>query len=218
MGIVNPQITALAEVTSGWTGTVTATIGGVAVTVTPSSRTSAFAVMSNLGAAIYRVTGSSQYGGWATSAGKFELTGPAVFTVAATGTTEARMGLSGTLSGAASYTFPLAYSGGVTPDYGVNATAPGIKRDPGKPGSNGAVGTAGAREAGGSTLAVFDDVADVVTIAATLDGGGTYDAAIFRNTDGGALTRLRVRSVQLVRWGSTAHHIRVVCKCYEVLS
>lgn len=216
MGLENPKIAALAKVTSGWTGTITVTDGASAAVVTPKSRTSAFEVMTTLGAEIVRVFGSTTHNAWTTAAGVFQMVGPSNFTVTANGTTEGRMGLSGALTGAAEYTFPGAYSGAVVPDYGIRTKAPMVAVDDGAATSTGATARTGGLKSSGASLFAFDDFSDVFTISADLDQGETYDAHVWRNDDRPPLVRFRVRSVVIHRWGVANNQARLEARCVEV--
>lgn len=218
MGLVNPKLTALAQVVSGWTGSVSVTYGATTATVTPPGRTSAFEVMTALGAEISRVIGGTSHNAWVTSAGVFEMVGGSVFTVAATGTTEGRLGLSGTLSGAAAYTFPSSYTGAVIPDYGLRAQSAAITVEDGVSTSTGATARTGGLKSGGGRIFAFDDFSDVFTLSADLDEGETYDAHVWRDDDFPPLVRLRVRSVRIVRWGAVNNKARLEARCVEVRS
>ena len=218
MGLVNPKVTALAKVVSGWTGAVTVTVGAATASVTPAARTSAFEVMTTLGTELARVFGATGHGAWVTSAGVFQMVGPATFSVAATGTTLGRLGMTGTLSGAASYTFPSAYTGAVVPDYGVRAKSQLVTLADGAASSTGATGRAGELKSGSASLFAFDDFSDVFTISANLDQGETYDAHVWRDDDRPPLVRLRVRSVHLIRWGRSNDKARIEARCAEVRS
>ena len=215
MALVNSQISALAEVTSGWTGAVTITVGATVATYTPSGRSSAFEVLRGIGREAVRVHGVT-VGGWATSAGVLAIRSTVVFSLAATGTTMGRLGLTGTLSASNEYTFPSAYAGGVIPDYGANARSAMIQVKPGKAAATGAGALSAGLEAAGARVNLFDDLAGVVDLAAELDAGGTYDAAVFSDDDEMPLVRLRVRGIQLMRWGMLASNARVVARCVEV--
>ena len=216
MSLVNPKVSALAKVVSGWTGTITVTVGAASASYTPKSRTSAFEVITELGDELVRVSGAVGLGAWVTSSGVIQMVGPSVFSVAATGTTLGRLGMTGTLSGAAQYTFPSAYTGALLPDYGVRAKSRLIDVDDGAATTTGATGRAGALKSGGATLFAFDGFSDVFTITADLDAGETYDAHVWRDDDRPPLVRLRVRSVSVLKWGKTNQNIRVEAKCFEV--
>jgi hypothetical protein len=218
MGLVNPQVTALAKVVSGWTGTITVTVGAASAAFTPAARSSAFEVMTALGLEVVRVFGTVGHAAWVTPAGVFEMVGPSTFSVAATGTTMGRLGMTGTLSGAASYTFPSTYTGGVLPDYGLRAKSPMVTVDDGAATSTGATGRTGQLKSGSARLFVFDDFADVFTLSADLDQGETYDAHVWRDDDWPPIVRLRVRSVHVVRWGRSNDKARIEARCAEVRS
>tara|TARA_R100000655_G_scaffold24510_1_gene49608 strand:- start:7233 stop:7889 length:657 start_codon:yes stop_codon:yes gene_type:complete len=218
MGLINPRVTALAKVTSGWTGTLTVTDGASTAIVTPKDRTSAFEVMTTLGAEIVRVFGVTTHNAWCTSSGIFQMTGPSTFSVTGTGTTEARMGLSGALSGASEYTFPGAYTGAVIPGYGLRTKSPMVSVSDGSATSTGANASTGGAKSSGASLFAFDDFSGVFTISASLDQGETYDAHIWRDDDRPPLVRLRVRSVSIRRWGVANNQARIEARCVEVKS
>lgn len=215
MALANSQISALAEVVSGWTGAVSVTVGATTATYTPSGRTSAFEVLRGIGREAVRVHGGT-VGGWATSAGVLQVQASMLFDISATGTTMGRLGLTGTLSGSNEYTFPSAYIGAVVPDYGANARSAMVQVKPGKASATGAGALTAGLEAAGGRISLFDDLSDVVDIAAELDAGGTYDAAVFSSDDEMPLVRLRVKGVQIVRWGMLASNARTVARCVEV--
>jgi hypothetical protein len=190
----------LALVDAGWTGVVTVTIGAVVATVQPQGRMSAAAVWAYLLQESTRLHGGS-WSGYVDSSDKLYIAGTAGnFTLAATGVTQTRLGLTGTYTGAGSYTADVAHYGAVTPSLGLRYDG-GDAALAGRPaGATGALGSGGAwaSEAGG--LACYGTIAELVALEATLMAANVYDVWL----DGRMLAKVHMGNVTRSRWGAHA--------------
>ena len=192
MPFVNPLRTALGEVTTGYTGTVTVTVGATSAVYTVQASESALSVMYRVLVECTRVHGA----GWAVYVDASDklnyVYSGGVFSLAATGTTQARLGLTGTLSGAPAYTFPNAYSGALVPDRGAFLDGPEFAMEGGASISDGSNARASWGTAPNRTLTIHDDAADQMAHQALLAAGGTWDLIMTRAAAGPTVARFRV--------------------------
>lgn len=192
MPFVNPLRVALGEVTTGYTGTVTVTVGATPAVYTAKAAESPLSVMYLTLAECIRVHGA----GWSVfvdSSDKINFVySGGVFSLTATGTTEARLGLTGALSAAAGYTFPNVYSDSLVPDRGAHLDGAEFMLDGGVSMSDGSGARAPQFGSPTRTLFIHDDAADQMAHQALLDAGGTWDLLITRPGAGPSFSRFRV--------------------------
>ena len=204
----------ISKVTDGWTGSLVLVIGTTFATVTPRGRTSALKVMERMVYEARRVYGAS-FSAYVNDSSKFVVEMPPTnFDVSASGTTQARLGLTGTLTGATSYTFPVAIPSMLLPAYGAKLRTPVIRMDKGSALLAGGLGfNKGPGDVRGR-LELFDTLANSSTFADTLADGGTYDVGIMRTDDATnvmTVERVRIRTSAVQRWGRLGSSGRVVC-------
>jgi len=202
----------LALVDAGWTGSVTVTIGAVVATLTPTGRWSVAAAWAYVLQEATRLHGGT-WSGYVDSADKLFISGTAGnFTLAATGTTQTRLGLTGTYTGAGSYTADVAHYGAVTPSLGLRYDGGDTSIGGTAPGATGAFGFGGAwaSEAGG--LACYGTIAELVALESTLMAANVYDAWL----DGRLVTRIHVGNVTRSRWGAHADRAMLTVACQTV--
>ena len=194
MPFVNPLVHAMGEVTTGWTGTITITVGATPAAYTVKARESALSAIYYAMVEASRVHGT----GWtvyadASSQLTLAFSGGA-FSIAVTGTAEARLGLSGTLSGSAGYTFGSAYASPLYPARGLALDNVEVLTDGSQPMSDGALARPSWRVGSEVTLSVYDSIANCMAHQALLDEGGTWDVLITRASASPTTARLRVLS------------------------
>lgn len=207
----NPMVAGLALVRSGWGGDVTVTIGATVATVTTSGRTSAAEVWEDVVREAAKIHGG-EWEGYPTAAGKLAIRGPSAFTLAATSTAQSRLGLTGTYTGASSYTATSAHSDGVYPSYGLACTVGAAQSDRGEPTADGAYGWPGRATSARGRVVCYGTFSEVNTLEATLDGAETWDAWIA----GRIVSRVRLGAVRRSRWGDQASQATLTADAMEV--
>ena len=216
----NPYHALLAKVTDGWTGAVSVIVGSVFATVSPRPRTSALRVMERLVYEARRVHGAA-FVAYVNDSGKFRATMSPSFQLAATGTSQARLGLTGSLTGT-SITFPDVIPSAILPAYGAFLKSAVLKIDRGKPllGGGGLGFTKGQGSVRGR-LTLYDTLVNTSTFADTLADGGTFDVGIMRTdnaTNVMTVERVRIRTSRVQRWGRLGSSGRVRCAVDSVSS
>ena len=211
--MANPYHTLLAKVTDGWTGSVVVVVGLDVITVSPRPRTSALRVMERLVYEMRRRTGGA-FVAYVNDSGRFRCTLPATFDLVATGTTEARLGLSGSSAGTA-VTFPNPIPSAILPAYGVHLKSAVVKLDKGAALlGGGGLGFVKGRGSVRGRLTLYDTLVNTSTFADTLADGGTFDVGLMRTdnaTDVMTVERVRIRTAQVQRWGRLGSSGRVRC-------
>tara|TARA_R100000808_G_C2137881_1_gene145951 strand:+ start:129 stop:794 length:666 start_codon:yes stop_codon:yes gene_type:complete len=219
--MANNYYSLLAKVTDGWTGTLTVTVGSVVATVTPRPRTSALRVLERMVYEARRVHGASfvAYVVSAFGSPKFYVEMPSTFSIAATGTTDNKTGLTSNQSGASSYTFPDIISSALLPAYGAKLMTPVVKLDRGSSLLAGGLGFAKGYANVMGRLNLYDTLANSSTFADTLADGGTFDVGIMRtddSTDIMSVERVRIRTSSVRRWGRLGSSGTVTCSVQGV--
>lgn len=204
----------LAKVSSGWTGTLTVTVGAATATVTPRSRTSALRVLERMVYEARRVHGEA-FVAYVDSAAKFvvEMKGT-TFSIAATGTTATKTGLTATQSGSDGYTFPTVTPDAIVPRYGARLSVAMAQRSKGATMLSGGTGYTKAAKSATGNLTLFDTLASASTFADTLSSGGTYDVGVMRTadaTDVMTVERVRIRTSAVQRWNELGTTGRTIC-------
>ena len=206
----------LAEVVSGWTGSVVITGTAATRTVTPDGRTSAAEIWETLVRELARAQGQSAYG-WADSSLKLHLqSGAGSFTLTASGTTQSRLKLTGTYSGVTTLATASAVDNLVAPEStAVNAAPVRYLDQP--PAGDGVLGVAPTQRSAPGALAMADSTAysltNMVAVEEAMDDGGTYD--VFLN--GRVYSRFRAGGVRRVRNGRKATFAMLNLKLDTVL-
>lgn len=214
---INPRVTPLAGVSAGWTGTVTVTVGAVTSTYDVLDRESALSVMDVVQRRAVQMHGGS-WTWWVSTASKIEIVASTVFSIAVTGTALARLGMTGTVSGSNSYTFPNAYNSAVLPDYGLKYRAAAVLTEGGEPVSDGTFARGGHGKSREVQMVIFDDIADLLTIQTSLIATRAWDVWLDGgDTDYGRLDRFRLTRSTIRRWGRAATNARLVCRAQGVL-
>ena len=209
---VNQHVSTLAEVTSGWTGTVSIVVGAATVTHTPPATTSAVTVLEALEAAVARELAPAVLDAWTTAARQVFMRMATAFDVVATGTTMGRLGLTGALTGASSYTFPLAVPSTLAPSIGIGSAGAEVALSPGVALAAGGGARYGTLAGAGKTITVYGTMAEVVAANASLDDGKTYDLTMWAERS----HRIRVRSTKLERWTRGGERARCVVDAVAV--
>ena len=194
-------VIALSRLESGWTGLVAVNVGSVQRTITPPVRTSAAAIWADLTAAIPMIT-LQTIRSYVSTDSKFHLDqGSVAWSLTATGTTETRLGLTGTYSGVTSITSATAVSNLVIPDEMGSAMPPG-SWSAGLAAGDGVTGTRPRPTSPGGHVRLYEPTSLATTLAleALVDDGGTYDLFL----DGRVITRFRADAVTRRRWGARA--------------
>ncbi len=210
----------LAPVVDGWTGALTVTVGATVATITPRARTSALRVLERVVYEARRVHGEA-FVAYTTAAGKFTVEMPSTFSIAATGTTATKTGLTASQSGASAYTFPDVVADGIVPAYGARLRTRAAGRETGAALLSGGLGFNKGHESIGGALALFDTLANSSTMADTLASGGTYDVAVLRTNssiNATVLERVRVSGSSVRRWTELGSSGRVECSVVGVTS
>jgi hypothetical protein len=189
---VNPLLVVLAEVKAGYTGDVQVTVGATTATVTSRASESPLSIMLRVQLEC-TVVHSPGWSFFVDSAGKINLQYPATFSLTATGTTEARLGLSGTISGSSEYVFGSAMANPLVPDRGAALDGANLALSDGGSISDGSNARAPWMTGTSRTLSIYDDAADLMAHQALLDEGGIWDLVMPRAGAAPHPTRFRVR-------------------------
>lgn len=210
--MANPYHTLLAKVTDGWTGAVAIIHGALLIEVVPRSRTSALRVMERLVYEVRRTAGAA-FVAYVDDAGRFRCSMAASFELAATGTTQARLGLAGSLTGTA-VTFPDPIPSAILPAYGAKLKSSVVKLDKGSSLLGGGFGFNKGRGKVRGRLTLYDTLVNTSTFADTLADGGTFDVGLMRTdnaTNVMTVERVRIRTSRVQRWGRLGSSGRVRC-------
>lgn len=146
---------ALARVLTGWTGTI-AYDDGTSVAVTPYTRESAASLIARLAHAVLVATGVTLTIS-VSSSGVITLTGTATFDLTVTSNTATRTGLTGSYTGATTYTAAGAYTGAYVPAYGLRLNGMMLATSRTSLVGDGTGGVSPIQEAAGGRLVVWDD-------------------------------------------------------------
>ena len=206
----------LGEVTTGYTGNVTITVGATVATYTSKAAESPLSVLLGLMAESYLVHGAG-FAAWVDSSDKINIAySGGVFSIGSSGTTQTRLGLTGALSGAPGYTFPNAYSDALAPGLGLHIDGAWSVWDGGGQMSDGALGRLPWLTGFERTLSVYDTAANLMTHQATLDDGGTWDMYMYRAGAGPSADRFRVLSTMRQRLMAVAGEWSLTCRVMAV--
>lgn len=153
---------ALGQVLSGWTGTL---VVDSSYTVTPRQRESAVSFMARVIEEVYvrslAATGSAlTLTMTVSSSGVITLAGSATFTLSATGTTQTRLGWTGTYTGASTYTAAGAYTGAYVPELGLALDLAAPWQSEGVVASDGLLAWSGSEEPTRAQLSLWTGYAD----------------------------------------------------------
>ena len=188
------NVMGMAKVLTGWTGSLTVTVGGVAVAVTPQASTSAIVLAMRVGD-ILRAFGLSgvQY---ASSTGVLGWDASGTFTLAATGVIATRMGLAASSTGT-TVTGTGAHQDGFYPEHGMSLDVPvgSFAVVPSLADGSAAVGPLNASQS--LRLTAHGDLDDIWTLEAAFNTDQPWDlwaAGVHR-------ARLKVNSVSRERVG-----------------
>jgi hypothetical protein len=153
---------ALGQVLSGWTGSLV--IAG-AYTVTPRQRESVVSFMARVIPEVYvaslAATGTALTLSLTIStAGVMTLSGSAVFTLSATGTTQTRTVWTGTYTGASTYTAAGAFTGAYVPEEGLALDLAAPWQSQGSAAADGLLAWSGPEQVTRATLSLWTGYAD----------------------------------------------------------
>jgi len=208
-------VVVLSRLSSGWTGSITLTniSTGLTYEVTPEGRTSPAQVWEETWLRLGHLMGGGVTA-WVSTDLKLHLASPVTqFTLAADGTTQSRLALTGSMVGVYSVTTASAVGDLVqASDTGV-AIAPGSYAG----GATAGDGVLGARPrrtstGGGVTLYSRTYLANTLVLEALVDDGGTYDVFV----DGRVVSRFRAGDVVRKRWGTKATKAFIDLSAFEV--
>ena len=194
----------LSRLSAGWSGCVDLTNNATGITaeVDPPYRTSPARIWADVVTRLSHLL-NAPVRGWVTAADlKLHLsTSGGSFTLAASGTVESRLALTGTYSGVTSVTTASAVSNLVSPA-STGVDVPAAAYATGAPAADGVLGVRPIAQApnGGLVLYSPDYFSNSLIIEAEVDDGGTYDVFV----DGRIVTRFRAAEVVRERWGQRA--------------
>jgi hypothetical protein len=159
---------AIAPVSSGWTGSISAH----GVTVTPRARESVASLIARL---IYEVAAATAYRMSASisSSGIVTLSSSATFALTVTSNTATRTGFTGVYTSASSYTAATAYTGAYVPTLGLRVDNGAWVQTVGEQVSDGSLGYAGPLSVGRCELTMWTSFSDAWTNEDTPTG--VYD-------------------------------------------
>lgn len=196
---------ALAEVLTGWTGTIAVTYSGTTTTITPYLRESVASLFARL---IVQVREDSGFALLLTLAAPDQITisAAATFSMSLTGNCGTRTDYdTGPYSGAASYASDAnVYTGAYVPTRGLRLDGITHGQDTGRATSTGASGYAGPLEMGSARLRMWSTFADTW---ANEDIQGVYDVW----HDGRILGRGRIDSITRTRMGRLSDQVVMEC-------
>ena len=112
----------LAKVLTGWTGSLTVTVGATAVGIVPSETTSAIELAGRIDV-VLSALGAQPYGADASAAGVISWRAAGSFTLAASGVIQSRLGVAATATGT-TVTGTGAHAGGFYPAQGMLVDTP----------------------------------------------------------------------------------------------
>lgn len=169
------HVSGLAQVTSGWSGTLTTTVGAVTATLSPPLRTSAAEVARELARLSQRTHGGT-WQAWVTSAGKLVVEASLAFGLNATGFCATQTGYSaGPYASATSVEATDAHPGGVYPAGGVGADIGGTSLPLGVALGDGSSVALGVLSYASGGLVLEDDHASLMALLPALATGTTWD-------------------------------------------
>ena len=153
---------ALGQVLSGWTGSL---VIASAYTITPRRRESVVSFMARVVPEVYvaslAATGTAlTLSLTISSTGVLALTGSAVFTITATGTTQTRTVWTGTYTGASTYTAAGAYTGAYVPEEGLALDLAAPWQSQGSAAADGLLAWSGPEQSTRATLSLWTGYAD----------------------------------------------------------
>lgn len=212
--MANPLVSGLAIVRSGWTGSISVTVGASTVTHTPTDPTSAAEVMVRLAQRASRAFGAA-WEAFPTEAGVLTLSASAAFTLAASGTTAARTGFaSGPYASATERPADGAHEDGIYPSVGLTYSGSHlVGQTRATAMATGAAATMPVRGDSAGTLIVHGAHAELVALQATLEGGAlTYDV-----WSGGRLEgRVRIGQARREARSQKPGMVQLAIDCREV--
>ena len=202
-------VVVLSRLSAGWTGTITLTnnVTGLQAVITPDARTSPAAIWAATTDRLAHLLGAVTTG-WVDTGLKLNIAGQVAptFTLAASGTTQSRLHLTGTYSGVTSVITASAVA-----DL-VHALETGVAMPPtafatGSPTGDGVLGSRARAEAPSGSVALYSHLylANSLVLEALVDDGGTYDVFV----DGRVITRFRAQDVVRTRWGTRATRAKI---------
>lgn len=192
---------ALAEVLSGWTGTIAVTYGGVTTTVTPYVRESVASLFARLVAQVYADSGLALSVRVSTDDPFVAVSASSAFDLTLSGTCESRSGLTdGPYSGATSYEGVAGVASLYVPTRGLRLDGPAWSVEVGRPTSTGSAGYAGPMIGGTAQLTMWSSFADTW---ANEDLEGVYDVW----HDGRIFGRGRIDSIRRERMGRLSNQV-----------
>jgi hypothetical protein len=159
---------ALAPVSSGWTGTITAH----GVTVTPRARESVASLFARLAYEVAAAT-TNRLTVSVSSGGIITVSSTATFSLVASSNTATRTGFTGTYTSASSYTAATAYTGAYVPTLGLRVDNGAWVQTVGQQVSDGSLGYAGPLSVGRCEVTMWTSFSDAWTNEDTPTG--VYD-------------------------------------------
>jgi len=176
---------ALAPVSAGWTGTITAH----GVTVTPRPRESVASLIARLVSQVFISTGY-QLTVSTSSSGVITISSTATFSIVTTSNTATRTGFTGSYTSASTYTAATAYTGAYVPTLGLRCNNGAWVSTTGHAVSDGSLGYAGPLSIGRCEVQMWTSFADAWANEDTPTG--VYDVW----HDGRVLARVCIDAVQ----------------------
>lgn len=159
---------ALAPVSSGWTGTITAH----GVTVTPRARESVASLFTRLAYEVAAAT-TNRLTMSVSSGGIITVSSTATFSLVVTSNTATRTGFTGSYTSASSYTAATAYTGAYVPTLGLRVDNGAWVQTVGQQVSDGSLGYAGPLSVGRCEVTMWTSFSDAWTNEDTPTG--VYD-------------------------------------------
>jgi len=189
----------MAKVLTGWSGTLSVTVGASTVAVPVELRTSAI-VLADRAAAIARGMGVSVEA-YATAAGVLTWSAASTISINASGVIASRMNLAATTTGT-TLSGAGAHTDGFYPAHGMRIDAPSDGTGRTMPTAAGSYTTAPRREPQPVRAQAFGTMADVWTYAAAFGGDVVWDVWGFQGYWG----RLRIDTVERERQGTSSEN------------
>lgn len=189
----------LAEVLSGWTGTIAVTYGGITTTITPYVRESVASLWARTIAQVYADSGLTMT--ISTSGSDTTITTSASCTITLTGNTATRTDYdSGPYTNTSFPSDGNGYLGRYVPTRGLRLDGPAWSVELGRSTSTGSAGFAGPMIGGTATLTMWSSFADTW---ANEDLEGVYDVW----HDGRIFGRGRIDSIRRERMGRLSDQV-----------
>lgn len=188
----------LAEVKTGWTGTIALTYGGTTVTITPRTRESVASLLARLVAGALLETGLALSVVVSTNDPFLTISAASFFDLALTGTCETRTGMAG---GSATSITSESSADVYCPIYGIELDGDELSASAGRAVSSGAYANRGASDAARATVTIYTTYADAWVQEAALQG--VYDVWL----DGRVLGRFRIDQWTRTRRGKLHNQV-----------